>query len=454
MNIFDEYINRNTNVGSIIQYFQTEKNFNDKVLNFLNLENIDYYKGEVNPRQNPPTHLTNYTKNTYNIIKKIIDFKAQNLFGKGIVFENIGDESDFEKFKKSWHNSKLTTHYIKLATSLFSYGKAAEIININKDKVEHIALEADKESFYAFFDNDGSLGAFSRFYKKEELVNNNLVLVDYADIYTNEYKYNFTKLNGNWVKLEPLKILKMPVVYYQNDFPITYILRNLQDSYNEIMNKISDVNNMVSYPFLLLVGEVLELSNEDLQDVPIMDRTKKILDKLNNGTLKAVNMTNDDGNSSFDIKTWNNKPETLIYELETVLSSLYKLSGVPDLSLQNLQDLPISNISGFALQILFIDSEIQKSSDFALFFELKRAINLHAEYINADVDVIAKTRSFMPNDDKTAIQNLVNLRAGGLISLQTSVEQNPYVNNAEIEVERMQSENETQINNIDAESYI
>ena len=156
MNIYDEFIQVST-ATEAVEYFQNEERLSAE-LQEIN-KNFDYYNGNQAPRV--PPNLTTYSNNIYNFIKKIIDFKAMFLFGKGVEFENLSveKEAEFQIFLDSWSDAKLNSHYVELAKSLFSYGKAAEIITLNdKNEVEHVPLIAGQkgQEFYAFFDNDGS----------------------------------------------------------------------------------------------------------------------------------------------------------------------------------------------------------------------------------------------------------------------------------------------------------
>lgn len=445
-NIYDEYI-ASANPQKIISYFNNENNISEDVVNFAEQ---DYYNSGMRARIKVP-NLTNYSRNIYNLIKKIVDFRSQFLFAKGFDFENKTPEKtdDFSKFLNSWENSKLNSHYVKLATSLFAYGKSAEIITIDdENQVKHIPLISGKngQEFYAFFDNNQNLAAFSRYYKIKELLNSEIKDVDICEIYTNEFHYIFKKYNRQWEEIDVLQIDKMPIVYYEMPKPISFLIKNLQDNYNEILNELSDVNSQVAYPFMIFMGDVLQTaySSGDLIDKPFGERQKAVMDKLNSGMMKAVSL---EGDSDFKIMNWDSEPKTLMFEIQNTKKMMYSLTSVPDLSLESIKDLGLSNISGLALQTLFLDSEISKQGDFNLFFEMKRAINLHLHALGInDINITATTKSYLPKDMQEIISNLVMSVNSGLLSKKTAISNNPLVTNIEEEIENINEDNQQSLN--------
>ncbi len=442
MNIYDNYIRAN-NANDVVEYFKGTA-FNPK---------IDYYNGKMPARQIKPK-LTDYSEKVYNFIQKIVDFKSQYLFGKGVDFENLNPENNigFEDFVISWEKSKLTNHYVKLATSLFAYGESAELIALNDDgSISHIPLLRNETDFFAFFDNDGTLAAFSNYFTVKELKGKEIVDVPYCQIYTKDFKYTYKDINGWKLSENPEPILKMPVVYYSAKSVVERI-KNQQDGYNELANELSDVNSQASYPFLVMIGNAINLlfGGEDLGNKSISERTTAFMDKLNSGMMKGVVLDGDE-KADFKILSWDKEPKTLMFELENLKTLMYKFTSVPDISLENLKS--ITNISGFALQILFLDAEISKSTDFGVFFELKRAINLHKYYAKLNVDVKAVTKSFLPKDQAEIITSLAVATTSGTMSNQTAIAKNPYVTNPESEKTLIEKEKEAQINDIVGESY-
>ncbi len=443
MNIYDEFINSNK-PDEIIDYFQGKPK--DK--------EIDYYNGKMPARQ-IKSQLSKPSEKVYNFIRRIVDFKAQYLFGKGIELENLDQNkiTGFENFSKSWNDLKIVSHYVELATSLFAYGECAEIIILSDDnKVRHYPLTKDKDDFYPFFENDGSLGAFARFFSVKELIDNEIVNVPNCQIYTNEYNYIFEEKNSWKLTKEPEPILKMPVVYYSTTSVVDKI-QDQQDGYNELANELSDVNSQASYPFLVMKGYPvnIQLNGDSLQNKPVSEQTTAYMDKLHTGALKGVALDGDDNGADFKIVSWDKEPKTLMFELENLYNLMFKFSSVPDVSFENLKG--FNNISGFALQFLFLDAEIAKNGDFLIFFELKRAINLHKFYGNFDTDLKAIPKSFLPKDQENIINSLAVSRASNQISQQTAVSKNPFVTNPIAELETIETEKENQLNDITAESF-
>ena len=240
----------------------------------------------------------------------------------------------------------------------------------------------------------------------------------------------------------------MPVVYYEMPNPYALQIKDLQDNYNQILNELSDVNSQVAYPFLIMVGEMLNVGDKELSEIPYLERSKYLLDKLNTGAIKSANL---EGDSDLRFVSWNAEPKTLMYEIDNTKDLMYKLTSTPDLSLENIKS--ITGISGLALQILFLDSEIAKQGDYTLFFELKRAMNLHALFLGLDLDLAAETKSFMPNEIKEIITNIALSVQNKLISQQTAVEINPLVKDVVEELSRIEAEKETMLNEPNAESF-
>ncbi len=454
MNIYDEFIN-SQNPFEVVKYFSQEENLEDDIVKFVS--KYDYLSNDIKTRTIRPS-ITDYSQVAYNHIKKIISFKSQYLFGKNLIL--TGDVN--EKFENEWNNNKLSSHYVKLCESLLAYGKAAEIIYIDNDNnIKHLPLISGKngDEFYAFFDNNKKLGAFSRYYKIKEISNNKIINYNVCEIYTQSYKYIYKKLekSSKWVFVDKYSYNKMPVVYYEIKRPLSYLLSDIQNNYNEVLNELSDVNSQIAYPILLALGELISYndSNDNMQrnisNISPKEQNQEILNKLKTGGLKIAQLQGD-GN---DLKylTWNSKPETLMFEIDNSEKLLYKFASIPNITIEDIK--AMTNISGIALKVLFIDAEIDKYATFTKFFNLERTVNLYKYYLDLEDDIIVEPNSFLPQNTQEIISNLVLSKNNNIISQETAVGQNPLVKDAESEIDKIKEEQENQESEFQSpESYI
>jgi len=143
--------------------------------------------------------------------------------------------------------------------------------------------------------------------------------------------------------------------------------------------------------------------------------------------------------------TWDQAPAAIQLEKDTLQELIYSMTQTPDISFQQMKGLGAS-VSGVALKLMFLDAALKCLRHQEEFGEgLQRRINILKKgmsLISATVEpalslqVEPEFTFYMPQNDQEIINTLVTAAGGkAVMSRKTAVENNPFVVNAQTEME-------------------
>ncbi len=416
----------------------------------------EYYEGNqlilarIHPTDIAKTSKIN--KIVFNLYKKIIDTSVTFLFGNDpeLILNNPNEKNKilFEEFKVSYRNAKTGTINQQIGKETFAYTESAEILFWKNGNVKYQFLSSEKEELYPHFDEKGDMDAFVRIYKVDELINYVKKEVTYVEVYLETQMIKFKKVGTGYEKImievegstadekKEIEALytykKIPIVYYSIDEPLPWHVKTLLDRFNLMASTLGDVNDYFAYPILKLLGE------------PVEDTTTGQTE-LQRNTPQVLHLKrNEEVNSDAEYLDWNSKPESAIYELQNLFRFIYLLTSTPDLSFENLKGL--SNISGIALKLMFIDAVSQSQALSNIFFKLSRRINIHKSILTEmtgkdynSLDITVDFKSPIPENIQEIIQSLSTSVSSGIMSVETAVENNPFVMDSVEEMTKIES---------------
>lgn len=424
---------------------------------------IDYYGGkqDVLSRNHPTDRkkTPQINKIVVNYVRDIVNFHAGFLFSNFVELENKSDEKyilTFEKFLKNWNDSKLGYQYMSSANDLFNYSQTAEYIYAKKgQKVRHKYFAQPENRISAYFDGD-IFDCFMREYSGKELIDNKSVAVTYFEFYylSGEEDDETTKLvtykqieSRTWEKIDNEETYdKMPIIWYSINEPIWWAIKPILDRINENVSVTADVIDFVSYPILMLFGQLMQNADGET-----------IID----GLYKGKNLpklfhfdTDETGKSDGKYLESSNKNETYNKEYLIHKEISENITATPDTSFTSLRS--IGNLSGVALSLMFMKTLTKWREYQNIYFNLSRAINLNKStlaIVTADdsfnkleIEVIFKNT--IPENDlenqeiiNKEIESLIMAVNSGIMSRQTAIEQNPYITDSLEEMELINKEN-------------
>jgi SPP1 family phage portal protein len=144
------------------------------------------------------------------------------------------------------------------------------------------------------------------------------------------------------------------------------------------------------------------------------------------------------------------EPQSISLEQTNLKDFIYIMSQTPDISFS--QMMTIGQMSGFAAEMLFSDAHMAVRMEEETFgIGLQRRLNIIKAAIGALIDTSlaneCKTVQLKPvitpylqQNTTEMIENLSVSVTGGILSKETAIEQNPLVEDSEVELERMKND--------------
>lgn len=304
------------------------------------------------------------------IVKRAVSF----IFGNPVTLDSV-TESDNEKailkaVNKVMYDIKSKSFNRKVARVLFSGLEVAEIwYPVKKDNTTYgfpskFKLRAGifspllGDKLYPYFDEDGDMTAFSREYS----ITKNNVSKNYFETWTDdahilwEQGSNGYQLVGGYPTVNIIG--KIPVIYGTQEQVEWADVQNLIDRLEKLLSNFADTNDYHAAPKIFVKGQITGFSKK--------------------GESGAI--IEGDENSEASYLSWNNAPEAVKLEIETLLRMIYTLTQTPDISFDAVKG--IGAVSGIALKLLFMDAHLKVADHQEVFDEyLQRRINVVKAFI-------------------------------------------------------------------------
>ena len=421
----------------------------NKYENFLNAEKNKVDFGTL------PVSLHKEENIIFSLAETIVNFHAGFMFGEDTSFKILKDPSDvFNDFKDYVQTSKANSINFSLAQKTFSFGLTAEIIAFDKekDKFNITICDPTKEKIGYNFDN-GDLTLFSRQYPYEIIEDGNVKEVQIIEYYDSKKMTKYMLNNDKYeVYGDVWSYEKMPVVLYQCN-PIWLKVKNLIDRVNRTNSANAYIVNAYAFPILVLAGDLLGFDSKTE-----LDDFKKKMNSLGISKQISISTENLDGKSTKgDVKYLQPSVESMLFDKETntLLERIFADTAVTNITIETIQK--IGNLSGRAIELLFLNSKIINNSMQSIYFHLDRRWNIFKSqldfYKNTQntkkyQSLIIETvfNSPLPTDKTELTDNTVLQKSNGLLSVVGAQEKLGI--DTEIEGERLEEEQEEENINI------
>lgn len=215
------------------------------------------------------------------------------------------------------------------------------------------------DTLYPYYDETGDMVAFSRSFSRKEAGE---TLVDYFETFTD--KEHWLWINGaNGYDVAPgypkaVAIGKIPVVYGHQPYFETEDVDKLIDRLELLLSNFADTNDYHASPKIFVTGQINGWSKKG--------ESGSVIEGEDGATMQYV--------------SWQNAPESVKLEIETLLKMIYTISQTPDISFDSVKGL--GAMSGVALKLLFMDAHLKVQDKREIFDEyLQRRVNIILAYI-------------------------------------------------------------------------
>lgn len=282
----------------------------------------------------------------------IVDRAVAFTFGLPVRYEAAAqDESQsavMQALNAILADIKGVSHDRQVARSLFTYQDVAELWYPIESETEAYGFSSryklrcrifspDRgDTLYPYFNDEGDLIAFSRAFAK---VDDDDTRVTYFETFTAQAHYLWTTRGGAYALVEGYPkanpIGKIPVVYAHQPRHETADVDNLIDRLEKLLSNFADTNDYHASPKIVVPGHIDGFSR-----------------KGETGAVLEV----EDGCQPYYL-SWQNAPESVKLEIETLLKMIYTITQTPDLSFDAVKGL--GAVSGIALKMLFLDAHLK-----------------------------------------------------------------------------------------------
>ena len=381
-------------------------------------------------------------------IQKLIVTRAVSfIFGNDVIIncepENVTQESILKAINSVSFDAKIRTINRKVANSIFSTTEGAELWYVTEEEQAHerygfktkFRLKCAELSplkgdiLYPYFDNNNNLVAFSREYiiKKLDITQDER----YFETYTAEQIIKW-KFDEKWQLCEGYPkqnaIGKIPIVYGCQRKAEWEDVQGLIERLEKLLSNFADTNDYHASPKIFTTGQILGWAKK--------------------GESGAIIEGDKDATAQY--LSWNNAPESVRLEIDTLLKMIYTISQTPDISFDSVKGL--GNVSGVALKLLFMDAHLKVKEKQEIFDDyLQRRISIILAFLAqmnkpfasecSKIIVEPEITPFNIEDESATINILQQATANkAIMSQKTAIQRLGYVSDVEKEIAQIQEE--------------
>ena len=307
------------------------------------------------------------------IIKRAVSFCFGNPPKYNATPQNDNEQAVLYALNRILVDVKSKSMNRKIARAIFGFKECAEYwytVPVNKPHSKYgfpaqhklrCALFSPEygDTLYPYFDETGDMVAFSRAFSRKD---DNGNAVDYFETFTD--KEHWLWMNGaNGYEAapgypKPIAIGKIPVVYGRQPYFETEDVDKLIDRLEHLLSNFADTNDYHASPKIFTTGQINGWSKKG--------ESGAVIEGEEGATMQYV--------------SWQNAPESVKLEIETLLKLIYTISQTPDISFDAVKGL--GAISGVALKLLFMDAHLKVQDKAEIFDDyLQRRVNIILAYI-------------------------------------------------------------------------
>lgn len=356
--------------------------------------------------------------------------------------ENNNQKAVMAAFDRILYDVKSRSLNRRVARSIFGYKECAELwYTVEMDephktygfptefKLRCAVFSPERgDTLYPYFDATGDMVAFSRAFSRKEGGKS----INYFETYTDEEHClwvegaNGYEMAEGYPKL--VAIGKIPVVFGHQDRFETQDVDKLVDRLEKLLSNFADTNDYHASPKIFTTGQINGWSKKG--------ESGAVIEGEEGATMQYV--------------SWQNAPESVKLEIETLLRLIYTITQTPDISFDSVRG--IGAVSGVALKLLFMDAHLKVQDKREIFDDyLQRRTSIIKAYIGEfnrnlkdDCDNLLIEPEIVPYmlvDEKEEVEYWMTANGNkALISQEESIEKAGLTSNAESTMEKIGNE--------------
>lgn len=379
--------------------------------------------------------------------KLIVGRAAAFCFGNPVAYkatpETDGERVVLKALERILKDNKTTSKNRKIARAIFGYKECAELWYVQEKAKPHNTYGFPTKSklrcalfspmfgdtLYPYFDGAGDLVAFSRSYSR---IDSDKKRFDYFETYTDTEHWLWVNEGSGYKIVDgfPKKVAigKIPIVYGYQEYFETQDVDSLIDRLEKLLSNFADTNDYHASPKIFTTGEIVGFAKK--------------------GESGAIIQGEEGATAQY--LSWQNAPESVKLEIETLLKMIYTITQTPDISFESVKGL--GAISGVALKLLFMDAHLKVQDKKEIFDDyLQRRVNVIKAFIgqfNTELEEDAEMLEVEPEITPYMLTNELDeinmwLAANGnkpLVSQKASVKGANLTQDPEKDFEQIQEE--------------
>lgn len=400
-----------------------------RVMNVMNLK--DYLDGKHKILQKPNEKFAGKEyvprKIVLNHALTLLNFQVSFLLQNPVTI--TGKERIVKEYQKVNRQGKYDRLNYRILDKMLKYGQVYEYVYLENNKTIKSKL-IDASEGYPVWNDENEMIAFIQAYT----VNG----VDYYIVYSEDVVETYNnkggqlRMTGRYANLSGL-----PIIYK------TMNEVNENEGKSELENWISILDNLED-----LISKATDAYYKYITGIPVITGQQLKGEGLPVDVVGAGIVLDDMGKFEFVSNKFDSNAFDTLYE--TLLNALYTVAHLPAIAVGRTD---ISNVSTEAVRILY-QMALMKAGQNEQYmregieqrFERIRKLLEYKGVTFTDEEFVSLGMVFqyaLPSSDKEIIENMKSLREIGGLSLQTMIEQNPYVYDVQQELMRLKEENDT-----------
>lgn len=368
--------------------------------------------------------------------RKIVLQYAKTLlsFQKAYLLQNpvtlTGNERVVKEYQRVNRKAKYDRLNMKVIDKLLKYGEVYEYIYVDAGQIKSKLIEGDQG--FPLYNEEGDMISFVQAYLHDG--------IDYYTVFEDDVVRKYNNAGGEMRMISSYANLSgLPVSYVNTGEWSELEGRSeladwigLLDNMEDLLSKFTDSFYKHHNPIPVVIGQ--QLKGEGLPK-----------DVVGGG------IQLDDGN---DFKMVSNQLDYQSFEsvYKTLQQALLDVSSTPAVSLSKTD---VSNLSEVSIKLLYqlahikagINEKFVREGMEQRFNKIRRLLEYKGVKVTDDeFDTLDVTFQYaMPSNDKEIIENLKTLKEIGGVSLETVLENSPYVSDVGMEMNRLNGENVSRV---------
>lgn len=263
------------------------------------------------------------------------------------------------------------------------------------------------DKLYPFFNEEGDLIAFSREYKKKQMDDSELTC--FMTI-TNKMVYQWDLSKGYEERPSFVHGFgKLPVLYAYRPEPYCSKIKTFRVRLEKLLSNYADCIDYHFFPLLKLIGDVEGFMG-------------KVKDRM-------VKLTGEGADAQY--LTWNQVPDTVKFEAETLINMSYDMSNTPRITFETLKG--VGKTSGTAFRFMFMGAHMAVENHAEVIGEfMQRRVNFIVSALSSinptefdkpskTIDIDTDLVPYMIDDLKDKVQTAVSAVNGGIWSTREGI---------------------------------